>query len=55
MRAEESGGYSLVFDLEPRGGHAGSNVESWSTSGLGSIGLVLAFTTATECMHFCGE
>lgn len=30
-RAEERGGYSLAFDLEPRGGHIGSSVESCST------------------------
>lgn len=57
MRAEETGGYSLVFGLEPRGGLAEA---VWSpvtlvSYGLRSIGCVLAFTTSTECVHFSGS
>lgn len=35
LRAEESGGHSLVFDLEHGGGYAGSSVEPCSTWLLG--------------------
>lgn len=56
MQAEESGGYSLVFDLEHRG-QVDTYVEFCSICllGLKSIGWFLAFTTETGGMHFCGE